>query len=48
MPPEQPKKTSRIHQLINLAWQRPWLTSLTIISAVAATLFELTLPLLTG
>lgn len=48
MPPEQSKKTSRIHQLIKVAWQRPWLTSLTIISAVAATLFELTLPLLTG
>lgn len=31
-----------------MAWQRPWLTSFTVISALAATLFELTLPLLTG
>ncbi|BAU95510.1 multidrug resistance protein [Corynebacterium suranareeae] len=44
----QPTKPQRIRQLISVAWQRPWLTSLTVVSALAATLFELTLPLLTG
>lgn len=42
------RSPNRIRQLIAVAWERPWLTSLTIISAIAATLFELTLPLLTG
>lgn len=40
--------SDRIRQLISVAWKRPWLTSLTVIAAIAATLFELTLPLLTG
>ncbi|ANE03710.1 ABC transporter ATP-binding protein [Corynebacterium crudilactis] len=45
---EQPQKPRRIRQLVQVAWQRPWLTSLTVLTALAATLFELTLPLLTG
>lgn len=47
-PKKAPEKPQRIRQLISVAWQRPWLTSFTVISALAATLFELTLPLLTG
>ncbi|MFP7366085.1 ABC transporter ATP-binding protein [Corynebacterium callunae] len=39
---------NRIQQLVRVAWERPWLSSLTIITAIAATLFELTIPLLTG
>ncbi|ALC05530.1 hypothetical protein CDES_05465 [Corynebacterium deserti GIMN1.010] len=41
-------KPNRIAQLVHVAWQRPWLSTFTIVSALAATLFELTLPLLTG
>ncbi len=41
-------KPNRIRQLIAVAWERPALTTLTLIAAILGTLFELALPLLTG
>ncbi|WP_080795551.1 ABC transporter ATP-binding protein [Corynebacterium pacaense] len=39
---------NRLRQLIGVAWEHPGLTTVTVLAAIAATLFELALPLLTG
>ena len=48
MPRSTSPTPNRLRQLITVAWQRPVLTTITVITAVLATLFELTIPLLTG
>ena len=46
--PNHTSNPDRLRQLITIAWERPILTTITLLTAVLATLFELALPLLTG